>query len=269
MSNQSTTEALCDLRAQVLRAALEYTQACKLMPSEDAGLRATRALKNLEAVVALIPDSRPQQPRADLTRAVVSCPHEITADEVVLRYDPKQPGKNAFNQLMTRIEAAAQQPSGWQDIAPEGWKLVPVEPTDDMLKVMSGEWHSTRWRKARMKYAEMLAAAPAHPAEQQESTLPWHIPVQHWDNAEKAALRNSAAPAEQQEGGDARDAARYRWLREKAQYFTSGRAPMAVLCDESDLFQKGEAGSDSGFISGQRLDDAIDAAMTGGNGNAQ
>jgi hypothetical protein len=58
--------------------------------------------------------------RSDLTRAVVSCPHEITADEVVLRYDPKQPGKNAFNQLMTRIETAAQQPSGWRDIAKTG-----------------------------------------------------------------------------------------------------------------------------------------------------
>lgn len=60
--------------------------------------------------------------------------------------------------------------------------------------------------------------------------------------------------------GDALDAARYRWLREKA-HQTAGRAPAAVLCDESDMFQRGEAGSESGFIHGKDLDDAIDAAI--------
>ncbi|WP_343499693.1 hypothetical protein [Achromobacter denitrificans] len=60
--------------------------------------------------------------------------------------------------------------------------------------------------------------------------------------------------------GDALDAARYRWLREKA-HQTAGRAPAAVLCDESDMFQRGEAGSESGFIHGKDLDDAIDAAL--------
>lgn len=60
--------------------------------------------------------------------------------------------------------------------------------------------------------------------------------------------------------GDALDAKRYRWLREKA-HQTAGRAPAAVLCDESDMFQRGEAGSESGFIHGKDLDDAIDAAL--------
>lgn len=71
-----------------------------------------------------------------------------------------------------------------------------------------------------------------------------------------SGLVQPAAPA----AGDALDAARYRWLREKA-HQTAGRAPAAVLCDESDMFQRGEAGSESGFIHGKDLDDAIDAAL--------
>lgn len=73
------------------------------------------------------------------------------------------------------------------------------------------------------------------------------------DNPRAVYLSSPAA-------GDALDAKRYRWLREKA-HQTAGRAPAAVLCDESDMFQRGEAGSESGFIHGKDLDDAIDAAL--------
>lgn len=49
---------------------------------------------------------------------------------------------------------------------PEGCKVVPVEPTCDMLAAMSGEWHPSRHGKAREQYAAMLAAAPDAPASQ-------------------------------------------------------------------------------------------------------
>lgn len=51
---------------------------------------------------------------------------------------------------------------------PGGWKLVPVEPTCDMLAAMSGEWHPSRHGKAREQYAAMLAAAPEAQAQAKE-----------------------------------------------------------------------------------------------------
>lgn len=42
----------------------------------------------------------------------------------------------------------------------EGWVLVPVKPTHNMLTAMSGEWHPSRHDKARKQYAAMLAVAP-------------------------------------------------------------------------------------------------------------
>jgi len=68
----------------------------------------------------------------------------------------------------------------------------------------------------------------------------------------------AAIDAREQDEADAR---RYRWLREEAQYFPHGAAPSVVLCDESDFFQRGERGSDHGFIYGKKLDECIDHAM--------
>lgn len=75
---------------------------------------------------------------------------------------------------------------------PAGWKLVPVEPTPEMLEAGrdAGDFHimhydgadkpgTPRYSLGR-SYAAMLDAAPAHPSQQED---------------------------------DARDAARYRWLR--------------------------------------------------------
>jgi hypothetical protein len=42
--------------------------------------------------------------------------------------------------------------------APEGWQLVPVKATIDMLSALSGEWHHSRHQPKR--YVAMLAAAP-------------------------------------------------------------------------------------------------------------
>lgn len=65
-----------------------------------------------------------------------------------------------------------------------------------------------------------------------------------------------------------KDAERYRWLREEAQYFPSGRAPAVVLCDEHDHLEKGSTQGDWGFISGGSLDAAIDAALMAGKGDS-
>jgi hypothetical protein len=141
-----------------------------------------------------------------------------------------------------------QQPSGWRDIAPEGWKLVPIEPTDEMETAAENDYEQRgeTFPDWKSKWRAMLAAAPAHPAEQQERTLPWHIPVQHWDNAEKAALGNSAAPAEQQEGGDA---AMLDWMIE----------------NEAKVMQFNGCYSVDGNGRHASGRDAIRAAMTGGS----
>jgi hypothetical protein len=47
-----------------------------------------------------------------------------------------------------------------QPAVPEGWKLVPVEPTGEMLAALAQEWHSSRYEAFRGRYALMLAAAP-------------------------------------------------------------------------------------------------------------
>lgn len=45
--------------------------------------------------------------RHELITAITSCGHSIDHDEVTLRFDPKQEGHNAFNQLNRRILAWA------------------------------------------------------------------------------------------------------------------------------------------------------------------
>lgn len=85
------------------------------------------------------------------------------------------------------LSAAHPHPAGWRDIAPDGWKLVPIEPTETMVvcgfesrpdpifskpeeweafDAMSGCQQAAH--KARLCWAAMLDASPAHPAEQQE-----------------------------------------------------------------------------------------------------
>jgi hypothetical protein len=72
----------------------------------------------------------------------------------------------------TLLYTHPQQPSGWRDISPEGWKLVPVKATGDMLDALLAPWFKNPGGSERQNleagYAGLLAAAPAHPAEQQE-----------------------------------------------------------------------------------------------------
>ena len=41
----------------------------------------------------------------DLLNAAINCPHSIESESVTLRFDPKQPGHNALNQLGRRLSA--------------------------------------------------------------------------------------------------------------------------------------------------------------------
>ena len=43
---------------------------------------------------------------------------------------------------------------------PEGWKLVPVEPTPEMLRAAESAWLHDRLRRTTTMWAAMLAAAP-------------------------------------------------------------------------------------------------------------
>lgn len=60
---------------------------------------------------------------------------------------------------------------GWKDAlatqpqAPQGWKLVPIEPTNEMLMAVSGEWHHSLLGTARERYAAMLKIAPTETPE--------------------------------------------------------------------------------------------------------
>lgn len=45
-----------------------------------------------------------------LYRAAINCPHEIDHEQVILKYDPKQPGHNALNQLGRRLVEAVSAP---------------------------------------------------------------------------------------------------------------------------------------------------------------
>jgi len=54
---------------------------------------------------------------------------------------------------------------------PPGWKLVPIEPTREMIKAMEGQWLiGSQADMAKREYSAMLAATPA-PAPAQEVGL--------------------------------------------------------------------------------------------------
>ena len=81
----------------------------------------------------------------------------------------------------------AQQPADSAGQAPAGWKLVPVEPTDDMLVAGTEAWHDARSKRPAMEDCEeaaacwraMLAAAPqpaAPDAQAESSDVSWRKP---------------------------------------------------------------------------------------------
>lgn len=47
---------------------------------------------------------RNAQPRRKITEALCELPHSINHDKVELRFDPRRPGNNALDQLITQLE---------------------------------------------------------------------------------------------------------------------------------------------------------------------
>jgi hypothetical protein len=54
-----------------------------------------------------------------LYRAAINCPHEIDHEQVILKYDPKQPGHNALNQLGRRLVAVVAAPKALAPLTDE------------------------------------------------------------------------------------------------------------------------------------------------------
>jgi len=98
--------------------------------------------------------------------APVAVPDELTREEYKRRFmeednfdDTYRGGWNAFRSAMLKaghVTAAT---------VPDGWKLVPVEPTEAMLDAAYSHPASTEDRM-RKQYASMLAAAPAAPEQE-------------------------------------------------------------------------------------------------------
>lgn len=65
-----------------------------------------------------------------------------------------------LEEALTAIDFLAKQ--GW---SPEGWKLVPVEPTGHMMQAAKFRHNSTETIDYRLTYIDMLSAAPEPPKE--------------------------------------------------------------------------------------------------------
>lgn len=95
----------------------------------------------------------------------------VVFDAEYNRYVPRHDShwQRQCAEAMTPAWRAFQAGAAWQraqGAVPEGWKLVPVEPTPDMLD--AGKYALDFGCYASGIYAAILAAAHAHPAERQE-----------------------------------------------------------------------------------------------------
>lgn len=64
---------------------------------------------------------------------------------------------------------------------PQGWKLVPVEPTREMIKAMEGQWLiGSQADMAKREYSTMLATTPAPQVGQRSVCL---TPPSTWGTA--------------------------------------------------------------------------------------
>ncbi len=110
----------------------------------------------------------------DSDASVVICQGHIDEHSACLARGPvgvqesdteDQPGKDAAIREWNRRAALSQQQSPMA--MPDGWKLVPVEMTPEMVDV------ALKWGTKRSEWAELLAAAPAAPpaAEQPDTVL--------------------------------------------------------------------------------------------------
>ncbi len=80
-----------------------------------------------------------------------------------------EPPPNKVEKQFSPCEPAPGVQSAPATPIPEGWKLVPVEPTGAMLEVARG--HGSYHRQAEYVYRAMLAAAPEPPAHRQQGSM--------------------------------------------------------------------------------------------------
>ena len=61
------------------------------------------------------------------------------------------------------------------------FKLVPLEPTSEMLRTLSQEWHHSRYEPFRARYRDMIAAAPAQPPQDEQRPAGWWNGLRAYD----------------------------------------------------------------------------------------
>lgn len=94
-----------------------------------------------------------------------------------MRDDQKRRAIQLINAIKTRgstvsLDAVAEMLNEllWEEAAPDGWKLVPVKPTPEMVAA----WNDDDTDDFHHAYRAMLAAAPESPAVQEKRGLPNH-----------------------------------------------------------------------------------------------
>jgi len=164
--------------------------------------------------------------------------------------------RNSFTNAITeQMWWAFQAGAAWQrsqQSAPAGYVLVPVEPTLEM--VTAGENYI-----GRHAYAKMLSAAPKAEQPPVQEPVAYVCGDDNWPTVRwvvhpgdlPVGTKLYAAP--QPVSDDARDAARYRWLREN--WFTMNSSYHG---DEIKFYLHRNRYAD---YSTEQLDAAIDAAM--------
>ena len=102
------------------------------------------------------------------TPAPVSVPDEVTAEDcpAFVKYDVTDVDEAWARGFNACRAAMLQGADGNSPVIPDGWKLVPIDPTKDMLR--AGQSVVGFWLNTVHCYSKMLAAAPAAP--QQEVT---------------------------------------------------------------------------------------------------
>ncbi len=81
----------------------------------------------------------------------------------------KYHGSQQLREHIARTICAAMLQAGNSPVIPNGWKLVPIDPTKDMLR--AGQSVVGFWLNTVHCYSKMLAAAPAAPQQEVKSAL--------------------------------------------------------------------------------------------------
>ena len=100
------------------------------------------------------------------TPAPVSVPDEVTAEDcpAFVKYDVTDVDEAWARGFNACRAAMLQGADGNSPVIPDGWKLVPIDPTKDMLR--AGQSVVGFWLNTVHCYSKMLAAAPAAPQQE-------------------------------------------------------------------------------------------------------